>query len=56
MTIKWLSSQEAADLIGVSYLTMYKYIRAGKIKAFKNGKNYKLKEEDVMAFIESCAV
>jgi excisionase family DNA binding protein len=43
-------------MVGIAYLTMYKYIRAGKIKAYKNGKNYKLKEEDVLAFIESCAV
>lgn len=45
----WLTVQEAAKALGRTTLTVYKYIRQGKLPAQRAGRTYKIRPEDVQA-------
>jgi len=47
------SSKEVADKFKVTYLTVFRWIKSGKLKAFKVGKQYRIKQEDLDTFIQS---
>ncbi|MDP2624692.1 MAG: excisionase family DNA-binding protein [Candidatus Peregrinibacteria bacterium] len=44
----FLSTIQAAELLGVSRITVFKKIKSGEIPAKKVGKNYIIKREDLM--------
>jgi excisionase family DNA binding protein len=44
-----VSAEEAARRLGVSRLTVYKYIRQGKLPATRQGRSYAVRMEDVAA-------
>lgn len=44
------SCKEVAQLYGVKIITVWSWIRSGKLNAVKPGKNYFIREEDLMAF------
>lgn len=46
------STKEVAEKFKVTYLTVFRWIKAGKLKAFKVGKQYRVKQEDLETFIE----
>lgn len=45
-----LSLQEAADRLGVHYMTAYRYVRHGRLTARKEGKSWVVEEEDLVTF------
>lgn len=45
-----LSLQEAADRLGVHYMTAYRYVRHGRLAATKEGKTWVVDEADLAAF------
>jgi len=47
------STKEVAEKFKVTYLTVFRWIKSGKLKAFKVGKQYRVKQEDLEAFIEN---
>ena len=49
--IKVYTVDEVCDILSVTQRTMYNYIGAGKLKAFKMGKYWRIREEDLRAFI-----
>lgn len=46
---KKLTLQEAADSLGVHYMTVYKYVRTGRLAATKDGVEWKVDAADVTA-------
>lgn len=48
--------KEIAEQFKVSDMTVYRWIRSKKIKAYKVGKSYRIKQKDLKIFIESNAV
>ena len=44
---------EVATLMRVSTMTVYRLIKAGDIAAIRVGKSYRLREDDVDAFLSS---
>lgn len=46
------STKEVAEKFKVTYLTVFRWIKSGKLKAFKVGKQYRVKQEDLETFIE----
>lgn len=42
---------ELADALRVSQMTIYRYIKAGKIKAYKIGKEFRLAKKEFDAFL-----
>ena len=48
---RFLTVQEVADLMRVSSMTVYRLIKAGELRALQIGKSYRLREDDVDAFL-----
>jgi excisionase family DNA binding protein len=54
--IKWLSTGEAARVLGITTRTLYRFIDEGQIPAFKMGRVIRLQRGDVDDFIERSRV
>ena len=54
--IEWLSTGDAADRLGINTRTLYRFIDTGEIPAYKFGRVFRVKAEDVDAFIEKSRV
>jgi excisionase family DNA binding protein len=54
--IRWLSTKEAAEHLGVTLRSLYRFIDEGALSAFKFGRVIRLKADDVDAFIENCRI
>jgi excisionase family DNA binding protein len=48
---RFLTVNEVADLLRVSSMTIYRLIKDGEIAAVRVGKSYRLREDDVDAFL-----
>jgi excisionase family DNA binding protein len=46
-----LTVNEVADLLRVSRMTVYRLIKEGELKALRVGRNYRLREDDVDAYL-----
>jgi len=47
-----MSTKGASDYLGVNLRTLYRFIDEGDLAAYKFGRVIRLKEEDVVAFVE----
>ena len=54
--IEWLSTKEAAECLGITLRSLYRFIDEGGLAAFKFGRVIRLKADDVDAFIENCRI
>ena len=50
---KYYTPQEIATILKVNYMTVYRWIRAGKLEAYQVQKHYRIKESDFEKFMES---
>ena len=48
-----LTVQEVAEQLRVSKMTVYRLVKSGELRALQIGKSYRLREEDVDAFLAS---
>ncbi len=48
--------QEVADMLQVTKMTIYRYIKAKKIKAYKIGKEIRIDGSDFQDFMESIRI
>ena len=53
MTTKFYTPQEVSEMLRVNIMTIYRYIRAGKITAHKIGKDYRIEEKEYERFLKS---
>ena len=51
--IRWMSTKEAAEHLGVTLRSLYRFIDEGALAAFKFGRVIRLKADDVDTFIEN---
>lgn len=51
-TEKYYSIEEVSKLLKVAYLTVYRWIRAKKLMAYKAGKQYHVKDTDIQFFLK----
>ena len=51
MEEKHYTIHEVAGLLKVAYLTVYRWIQAGKLKSYKAGKQYRVDEKDLKEFM-----
>lgn len=56
MSTVWLGTREAAEELGVTLRTLYRFIDEGMIPAYKFGRVIRLKAEDVSGFIEASRI
>jgi len=45
--------EELADVLRVSNMTIYRYIKAHKIKAYKIGKEFRVEKKEFQAFLNN---
>lgn len=50
--LKVYSLEEIAEIIGVTKRTMYTYVKDGKLKAVKIGKNWRVSYENLKEFLD----
>lgn len=55
-TIQWLSTAEAANRLGITPRTLYRFIDEGQLVAYRFGRVIRLKTTDVDLFIEACRI
>ena len=48
---QYYTIEEVAKLLKVVYLTVYRWIQSGKLTAYKAGKQYRIKKEDLDTFM-----
>jgi excisionase family DNA binding protein len=48
---KLLTTQEIADYLGLTQRTIYTYIQSGSLRAVKIGREWRIKESELEAFI-----
>jgi len=53
MTSKFYTPLEISEMLRVNIMTVYRYIRAGKITAHKIGKDYRIDEKEYEKFLKS---
>ncbi len=53
---KFLTVEEMASILKVVPMTVYRYLKAGKLQAYKFGKEYRVYESDFKDFVASCKV
>ncbi len=54
--IIWLSTLKAADRMGITTRTLYRFIDRGDLPAYRFGRVIRLRLSDVDTFIEECRV
>ena len=50
---KYYTIDEVAELLKVSKMTLYRYIKSKKLPAIKLGKEYRVSASDLQAFLDS---
>lgn len=50
---QYYSIEEVAEMLKVVYLTVYRWIQDGKLNAYKAGKQYRIKKEDLNNFVKN---
>jgi excisionase family DNA binding protein len=50
---EFLTAKELAETLRVNIMTIYRYIKAGKIKAYKIGKEFRIDKEEFDKFLEN---
>ena len=49
---EFYTSQELADKLRVNIMTIYRYIKAKKVKAYKIGKEFRIDKEEFNKFLD----
>lgn len=50
---QYYSIEEVSKLLKVAYLTVYRWIKAKKLKAIKAGKQYRIRKSDLEMFTKN---
>lgn len=50
--LKLLTIAEVAEMLRVSRMTVWRWIRSGRLQAYRVGKQYRIPEEAVLAILE----
>ncbi len=53
MSQRLLTAAEVADQLRVSTMTIYRLIRRGELPAVRVGRNYRVRDEDLTAYLEA---
>lgn len=54
--IRWLSTREASERLGVTLRSLYRFIDEGDLVAYKFGRVIRVQEADVDRFIEASRI
>lgn len=51
-----LTVADVASVMRISRMTVYRLIRRGQLRAVRVGRNYRVREEDLKAYLDSSTV
>ncbi len=54
--IRWLSTKEASERLGVTLRTLYRFIDEGRLPAYQMGRVIRLKADELESFIDSLRI
>jgi len=49
---EFYTAQELAEKLRVNIMTIYRYIKAGKLKAYKIGKEFRIEKDEFQGFLD----
>ena len=49
---EFYTAKELADKLRVNIMTIYRYIKAGKLKAYKIGKEFRIDKKEFQRFLD----
>ncbi len=55
-SIRWMSTRETSERLGITLRTLYRFIDEGQLPAYKFGRVIRLKEADVEQFIDAARI
>lgn len=55
-SIRWLSTKEASERLGITLRSLYRFIDEGGLVAYKFGRVIRIQESDVERFIEASRI
>lgn len=55
-TADWLSTADAANALGITSRTLYRFINQGDLPAYRFGRVIRVKRTDIDAFIEASRI
>jgi len=50
------TAQELADKLRVNVMTIYRYIKAGKLKTYKIGKEFRIEKKEFNKFLDKVKI
>lgn len=53
---RMLTLKEVAQILKVHHLTVYEWVKAGKLRAYKLGRVYRVAEKDLEVFLASSSI
>ena len=53
---EFYKAEELAEKLQVNIMTIYRYIKAGKLEAYKFGKEYRIEAKEFERFLEEAKV
>lgn len=53
MKEEFYTAEELAEKLKVNIMTIYRYIKAGKIKAYKIGKEFRIDQKELGRFLDA---
>ena len=54
ITKEYYLAQELADKLRVNIMTIYRYIKAGRLKAHKIGREFRIGKDEYEGFMKQC--
>ena len=54
--IRWLSTKDASERLGITLRSLYRFIDEGDLVAYKFGRVIRIQEADVLLFIEASRI
>ncbi|MEK9131835.1 MAG: helix-turn-helix domain-containing protein [Patescibacteria group bacterium] len=52
MTDKFYKAEDLAKVLQVNIMTIYRYIKAGRLKAYKIGREFRIDENEFQSFLK----
>ena len=53
---EYYTAKELADLLSLNVMTIYRYIDAGKLKAYKIGKEFRIEKSEFERFMNKAKI
>lgn len=50
------TAQEVADIFGYNIMTIYRYIKSGKLNAYKMGKEFRIDKKEFNKFLNNVKI